>query len=400
MAQAPIVTGYYKCTDILFEVLSKAHSDPLNNYVLSESAIIHPENPLHVDGEKGIYTFLGIFHNGQSRYFFSSAQIDYIRYWLHAMKLTDEIIPLPHSECLVTHDELSTVSPAIHPDKKTLRKAAAKVKKVSNRLLSKSDTSLLSRRNTFERVRKFYEAKKGVWCALDFEEWEGGHTYITEFGYSWVRWDATDGAEVTDSRHFTVKESRSLRNGQYVPENREHYNFGKSEEIGKAKLKTKISDLISEMMGHGPLFLVFHDPSGDIKTLKRLEAPVDGAVFDLTDAMPSEGIFIVDTRVLFGALMGESDRTRKLQQVCNQLHIQTEYLHNAGNDAHYTLLALREMASAGPLDTQKEARWPTAKGSMTAVTVQLPEERPGYSSDEEEDMIGGRYNPNTGRLMQ
>lgn len=65
-----------------------------------------------------------MFHNGESRYFFSSAQIDYMRYWLHAMNLTSEIIPLPHSECLVTEAELSTVSPAVHADKRSLRKAA------------------------------------------------------------------------------------------------------------------------------------------------------------------------------------------------------------------------------------------------------------------------------------
>ncbi|KAJ7748466.1 hypothetical protein DFH07DRAFT_747279 [Mycena maculata] len=365
---------------------------------LGADALIHPQNPIHVEGVDGIYTFLGMFHNGESRYFFSSAQIDYIRYWLNAMNLTSDIIPLPHSDCFVPKEELSTVAPAVHPDKKTLRKAVDKVKKVSNRLVQGVNVSLLARRTAFERVRKFWTTKVGAWCALDFEEWTGDHRVVTEFGYSLLHWK--DGVEVKDFKHFTVWEARAMRNGQYVPENREHYNFGTSEEIKKAKLKAKIATLLSELRGHGPIFLVFHDPRGDLETLQRLEAPISGAVSELPDSIPSEGLFIVDTAALFAALMGEGQRTFKLQQVCNQLGIETEWLHNAGNDAFYTLLALREMAEGGPLDTQKEARWPTRKGMETALTVQLLEERPGLSSDEEDDMIGGGYSTTTGILKQ
>lgn len=71
----------------------------------------------------------------------------------------------------------------------------------------------------FERVRKFWTAKTGAWCALDFEEWELDHNITTEFGYSLVYWK--DGAEVKDYTHFTVREGSAYRNGKYVPENRE-----------------------------------------------------------------------------------------------------------------------------------------------------------------------------------
>lgn len=138
-----------------------------------------------------------------------------------------------------------------------------------------------------------------------------------------------------------------------------------------------------------------------------------GAVSKLPDTVPSAGIFIVDTAALFAALMGEGHRTHKLRQVCSQLGIETEYLHNAGNDAYvsflalscfhftcdaprqYTLRALREMASGGPLDTQKEFRWPTAKSVPTALTVQLPDDTPAPGSDEDNTISGGDA-PNTG----
>lgn len=63
-----------------------------------------------------------------------------------------------------------------------------------------------------------------------------------------------------------------------------------------------------------------------------------GAVSSLPDTVPSAGIFIVDTAALFGALMGEAHRTRKLEQVCSHLGIETKYLHNAGNDAYVGFL--------------------------------------------------------------
>ena len=33
-------------------------------------------------------------------------------------------------------------------------------------------------------------------------------------------------------------------------------------------------------------------------------------------------------------------------------------MHNAGNDAYFTLASLRVMAEGGPLDIQRKARWP------------------------------------------
>ncbi|KAJ7764971.1 hypothetical protein DFH07DRAFT_810985 [Mycena maculata] len=391
MPQTPIVTGYYRYTDIWFqenqcrpEVLPASQSDPLKG-VLAHDALVHPDNPLHPKpGVEGISMYQGTFHDGESRLLFSSAQVDYVRYWLHAMSLTKEIIPLPYSECLLTPSEFSSVSPVEFKTGGALRGAVKKIEK-NNKRLKGSNVQLTSRRDAFERVRNLWATKNGIWCALDFEAWERDHSVITEFGYSSVHWN--DGLAVEDRGHFTVKESRMYRNGQFVSENREHYNFGESVEITKAGLKRKIADLISDMHRHGPVFLVFHDPSQDMKDLKTLEAGVDAAVYQLPDKSPKEGIFVVDTAILFAALEGESQNTRGLEQVCNHLQISTKNLHNAGNDAHYTLLALREVASGEPLDTQRELRWPNRTGepaNNTGVKVKFEayEEDSDYSDQE------------------
>lgn len=66
---------------------------------------------------------LGTFVTGESRLLFSSAQVDYIRYWLHTMQLTKDIIPLPYSDCLLTESNLRNVSPVVYNDGGSLRNA-------------------------------------------------------------------------------------------------------------------------------------------------------------------------------------------------------------------------------------------------------------------------------------
>ena len=67
---------------------------------------------------------IGTLQNGETRLLFSSAQVDYVRYWLHAMKLTQDYIPLPYSDCLLTASELRTVGPIVFEDGGALRRAS------------------------------------------------------------------------------------------------------------------------------------------------------------------------------------------------------------------------------------------------------------------------------------
>lgn len=54
----------------------------------------------------------------------------------------------------------------------------------------------------------------------------------------------------------------------------------------------------------------------------------------LPDATPDDGMFVVDTSELFSALEGDDVNEKKsLERMCRLLHIQTVFLHNAGNDA-------------------------------------------------------------------
>ncbi|KAG6810871.1 hypothetical protein H0H92_009992 [Tricholoma furcatifolium] len=348
-------------------------------YSVAHDAITHPDHPLHVDGVQGVQLYQGTFETGESRLLFSSAQVDYIRYWLHAMQLTKEVIPLPYSDCLLTESSLRSVSRVVYADGGALRSANKQIDK-NNKRLKGSNPTLKSRRETFERVRTFYGEKKGVWCALDFEGWEHDHTVITEFGWRLVGWK--DGYMHEDNGHIIVAEHRKYTNSQYVPDHRYDYGFGESDTVKKAAFPQKVCDLLDELKTYGPVFLVFHDDSQDIKYLKSLNVPLEGLSYVLPDMMPDEGIFVVDTSDLFGALEGTAGR-RSLRHMCNLMQIKTANLHNGGNDAYYTLEAMISMANGDPVDMQREKRWPKRTGDQGVKVEFKEEELESDFSDEE-----------------
>ncbi len=184
------------------------------------------------------------------RLLFSSAQVEYMRYWLHTVKLTAEPIPLPTSEYLIQAGDLLTCSPDVYKDPAALKKAIKVRSRVrrqrgrrggqkhrkrksctdlvrggcaqgidkNNKRLRGTGSLLTARRFAFERVRTLWAAKIGTWLALDFEAWDMDHTALTEFGWSAVRW--VDGEPVKEDGHLVVKEHR-MYTQHYVANNRE-----------------------------------------------------------------------------------------------------------------------------------------------------------------------------------
>lgn len=149
----------------------------------------------------------------------------------------------------------------------------------NNKRLKGVDPTLNARRDIFERVRSLWSRKRGVWCALDFEAWDRDHTLLTEFGWSTVCWE--DDRQIEEQGHLIVKEHKYYTN-TFVPDHREvcqkfllsrtplmrarqYFAFGTSEEVNKATFKNRIQTLIADLQSAGPLFLVFHDNSQDMK---------------------------------------------------------------------------------------------------------------------------------------
>ncbi|KIJ56794.1 hypothetical protein M422DRAFT_72928 [Sphaerobolus stellatus SS14] len=411
MVSRPVIHGYYRYTDINFEwhqVFENPSDKSALKAFIAPDSLTHPENPLNLHSkENGLTLYMGMLENGESRLLFSSKQVEYIRYWLHAVEMTESLLPLPASSYLLTSSTLKTVSPIIMKTGAEMKQALKDIGK-NNKRLKGTDKILLTYRDMFEQARTCWLQRKGTWLAVDFEGWEYEHNLITEYGWSAMTWE--DEKEKFDEGHILVEEHMKYRNSTFVIDNRDHYLFGTSQTMRLKELKKFIHDQFIKFTSKGPLYLVFHSHGQDVKYLKQLEAPIDDIQYQFPESdsgPPSAGIYIVDTSSLFAALEGRSDETRGLERMCALLQIPNlDRFHNAGNDAHFTLIALKEMASADPLDKQRAKRWPgqdsqVKAGGGKSVSVEwkpyqvdsdyddmegiFPPPKRGYDSDDSQD---------------
>ncbi|KAJ7764970.1 hypothetical protein DFH07DRAFT_810980 [Mycena maculata] len=373
------LTGYYRASDILFhyhQSLKNTRDAVQLQKLFSHDAVLHPRHPLAADGVKGIQGYIGTWDDGQARVLFSSAQVDYLRYWMHAMQLAQDLLPLPYSDCMFV--DVRVVSPTVFESLGALSATSKKLGRMNQYL--KENPLLVGRRSRFERVRTLWSAKEGVWCALSFDAWEVDHTAISDVGWSLVRWES--GTEISQRGHLVVKENQTYKKTQIE-------DGSDIQLVSKAtSLKGKVNDLFSELRQHGPVFLVSNDVKGDLNYLrsKALQVPLEDLASELPESMPSAGVFIVDPTELFHALSGGSDSEtdrNALARICKHLHINFGDVQNAGTTAECSLHALRSMASGPQLDAQREQRWP----NQTELQVQFKAWEDDPSHDDLEGLI-------------
>ncbi|SCV73413.1 BQ2448_7339 [Microbotryum intermedium] len=213
---------------------------------------------------------------------------------------------------------------------------------------------------------------------------------------------ASPWATVTRTdQHVVIAENIKRRNGRFSPDARDDWDFGPSSRGGSvepaeitpaakkvkgvkgAKGKGKANKAVqvppvfktdSLLMGldnvyallaatfetltssekDKQLFLIFHDPRMDLKALGMLGFENDFAkpVMELAQAKTrgkADGkgedkgsVWIVDTQRVYAGWKGFNQR-RRLERCCEELEVATKRLHNAGNDAHYTLELFERM---------------------------------------------------------
>ncbi|KDQ12758.1 hypothetical protein BOTBODRAFT_34216 [Botryobasidium botryosum FD-172 SS1] len=384
-----VVHGYYRYSDIVYEwhkTIESANDRGALKAFLHPNSMTDNQNPLSKEGVCGVELYMGTMKSGESRLLFSSGQVEYIRYWLHAVGLTPSPIPLPSSHVLLLKSDLRAISPVTYDSPSVLKKALNVITKNNKRLHGAIGGSLADLRKQFEKVRAAWAMKRGVWCAVDFEGWEMDHKLITEFGWSAMRWREDGTMGDAENGHLTVR--GTSENFKYVQGNRRHFLFGKSIELSSAAFKKQVTALLTSYLtpptpggSPPPLFLIFHDRSQDLEYLASLgfpHTPQFPLPENISEGPPTTGVFAVDTSDLFAALEGESSVDRRsLGRMAALLKVEgIDRLHNAGNDAHFTFEALKTMASGPPLDLQREQRWPgrtepTEPGVRAPPTVKV-----------------------------
>lgn len=185
-----------------------------------------------------------------------------------------------------------------------------------------------------------------VFLAIDLEAHEFAHHKITEIGISIfdARLAVTDPSTWTSqikTRHLRISEYRELVNKRFVHGCPDAFNFGTSEFIKLADIQKVLVSIFEDPCGEVPgpdiprrqIVLVGHALKNDIDFLSKL---------GFSPLCREKNILrTVDTQTL---CRSSKRQQTGLSKILAALEIGPTNLHNAGNDAHYTLQAMLMMA--------------------------------------------------------
>ncbi|CAH6722666.1 hypothetical protein CLIB1444_10S03598 [[Candida] jaroonii] len=179
-------------------------------------------------------------------------------------------------------------------------------------------------------IQNIYGKKNSLFC-IDVEAWERNTKIVTEIGICIYDPSNQELSMVPSfhTYHIRIRENYHRKNGRFVPDHVSNFAGLNTYVMTMEDAVTFIKLLIEKYFvnSDNPCNLVGHDLNGDIKWFKTL-----GIEF------PSN-IIKVDTQFLMSL---STQKQRSLSKSLALVGIPHSFLHNAGNDAYYTLvLALK-----------------------------------------------------------
>ncbi|KAM9928741.1 hypothetical protein OXX59_001649 [Metschnikowia pulcherrima] len=193
---------------------------------------------------------------------------------------------------------------------------------------------LRSLRKQMERV---YTRCSVLFC-VDVEAWEQDHDKVTEIGIA--IYDPRDQelslAPNIKTFHMVIIENEHLRNGNYVPDNSKKFCCGKSWRFTEDQASWFLQSLIDHYFDPDyemHCSLVGHDLKGDLQWLNRLGVRIAPNVRKL------------DTQTVFAYTHGRDGAS--LKKALTTVRQPYAFLHNAGNDAYYTVMLALKLCDPG-----------------------------------------------------
>ncbi|KAI4706462.1 hypothetical protein J4E89_008880 [Alternaria sp. Ai002NY15] len=194
-----------------------------------------------------------------------------------------------------------------------------------------------------------------VFVCVDVESYERAHHKITEVGVATLDTrelvgvppgkDGEAWREKIRARHFRIKEHRHLVNSEFVAGHPDSFKFGHSTFISLKEAASHVAacfhapfaaengdDFLSHFDPTEKRNIVFlgHDTLGDVRYLQQLGY----------DPMKVENILeAMDTATMYKVWRREQQPT-SLGRIMNAFNVPAWFLHNAGNDAVYTVWAM------------------------------------------------------------
>ncbi|KAI8887975.1 hypothetical protein K501DRAFT_211100 [Backusella circina FSU 941] len=235
----------------------------------------------------------------------------------------DDLTPQPY-EIIERHD-------ADNPN--ILTKLLQKAKK-KNKALQK----LVVAAQEVELAKKIIADKKYVLVSIDIEAYEVDHSILLEVG--WSLYDSR--TEKFMDQHYLVDNYRHLTNGKFVEDCKMKFMFGTSVWCSLQQVLIELrKDLDWTVERDGGFVLVGHGLDSDITYLRKQKfmwpAPYGEETLDINS---SAMIAQLNTDTIYGSTIGDLHNPPSLGRTLSLLGVDTWHLHNAGNDAHYTMLLL------------------------------------------------------------
>lgn len=175
-----------------------------------------------------------------------------------------------------------------------------------------------------EMIKTVY-LRTGPLVSIDVEAHERATHEITEIGIAVYdpegQWFLSTPHIKT--LHILTSESMHLRNGNYVPDRKFSFNGGTSYSMNYNQLRALLRGVFSSYFTERRGVLVGHDVNNDLQWLKKL----------LINLHPETRT--VDTLRIY---LLTSKQHGSLRKILRRMDIPHANLHNAANDAYYTLL--------------------------------------------------------------
>ncbi|KAJ8105879.1 hypothetical protein OPT61_g9913 [Boeremia exigua] len=255
-----------------------------------------------------------------------------------------------------------------------------------------------------------------VFVCVDVESYERAHHKITEVGIATLDTrelmnvaPGTDGENwrpLIRARHFRIREHAHLVNSEFVQGCPNRFYFGESTFVSQADAPAHVAACFSPPFGaqpsdnasalslfseHDPnekrnIIFLGHDTLGDVRYLQTLGY----------DPLKVENLLeALDTAVVYRVWRRELNPT-KLGTILNEFDIAGHGLHNAGNDAVYTVQAMLAicvrdagMRESAELDNMRNSERSARLAAALAEAQQKANDEAAGWSDHEVDGDGG-----------
>lgn len=195
-------------------------------------------------------------------------------------------------------------------------------------------------------------SQRTICFSVDVEAYERNTNVVTEIGISVFDPRESMYSTVGNFRtfHLIVGESLRLRNGRFVCDVKDCFLLGESYVMSLSSCVEFIQTLLNYyMVPHTPQertwhrAFVGHNVKGDLKWLSSIGVNLPANIgHDALSLDPKlERISILDTEKLYRVMYGSKGSS--LGKILRLFKIPHAYLHNAGNDAYFTLKLLLHM---------------------------------------------------------